>query len=127
LRVVFFMPWYIAVRGSIVLYPKYINGIVFHIRYLDPAHGIWRLVYWADKGFEHLAIFLALVGLVVYLRPGLGVVGRVWGWCGEWFGVWDFWAAEMRRRAVLLEDDDRISVYLGMTRFWWAGDGVGIK
>ncbi|KAF9443698.1 hypothetical protein P691DRAFT_808461 [Macrolepiota fuliginosa MF-IS2] len=85
--------------------------------YLDLAHGIWRFTYWADKGFRCNAIFLALVGWVVYLRPGLGwsvvcEIGVVSG-----LVCWGFWVVEMRRRGVLLEDDDRMSVYLGMTRF----------
>ncbi|KAF9442346.1 hypothetical protein P691DRAFT_681662, partial [Macrolepiota fuliginosa MF-IS2] len=74
LRAGFVVPQYIAVGGSVVLCPGYLNGIVFHMGYLDPAHGIWRFTYWADKGFERVTIFLALMGLV---RPRLGVVGHV--------------------------------------------------
>ncbi|KAF9439425.1 hypothetical protein P691DRAFT_786804, partial [Macrolepiota fuliginosa MF-IS2] len=125
LRAVFFVPWCIAVGGSIIPCPKYLNGTTFHIWYLDPAHGIWRLAYRADKGFERVVIFLAFVGLVVYLRSGLGwlVVCEVGAVSG--LVCWDFGAVEMKRRGVLL--GGRMSVYLGMTRLWWAGNDVGVK
>ncbi|KAF9447440.1 hypothetical protein P691DRAFT_671481, partial [Macrolepiota fuliginosa MF-IS2] len=123
LRVAFFVPWCIAVGGSIVPCPKYLDGITFHTGYLDPVHGIRRFAYWADKGFEHVAIFLALVCLVVYLRPGLGWLVVCGAGAVSGLVRWDFGIVEM----MLLGDDDWMSVYLGMTRFWWAGDDVGAK
>ncbi|KAG9310820.1 hypothetical protein JVU11DRAFT_8673 [Chiua virens] len=108
LRILFFVPWCVAVGGALLLFPNHVELVAFRTGYLPSQKGLRRFAHWAECGEQHVLIFLAsLVALLWYDRIfGLSltsiVVSRlVWVWHG--FKV---------DRRIPLGEDDRQSLYL---------------
>lgn len=123
LRMLLFLPWCIAVGGSIVLCPKGLDIITFHSGYLEPLSGIYRFAHWADHAFEHIVIFVCFTGFVFWLSPAFGfIVG-----CGMGAMVVNAWYDFRVDPGVPLGEDDRQSVYLGLTRFWMTDEFLNLR
>jgi len=114
LRVSFFLPWCIAVGGSIVLCPDKLDTITFHTGYLEPLSGIHRFAHWVDRAFEHIVIFFTFLGFLAWLNPMTGVLTG----CAMVALALNAWYDFRLDPNVPLGKDDRQSIYLSITRFW---------
>lgn len=123
LRALLFLPWCIAVGGSIVLCPKGLDVITFHSGYLEPLFGIYRFAHWADHAFEHLVIFASFLGLLFWFVPAFGIlVACAMGALS--IGAWYDFRLDP---SIPLGEDDRQSVYLSLTRFWMADEFLNLR
>lgn len=123
LRTVLFLPWCIAVGGSIVLFPKGLDMITFRSGYLEPLSGIYRFAHWVDHAFEHVMIFVAFTGFIFWWSPA---VGFVVGCAVVAIGV-HAWYDFRLDPSVPLGEDDRQSVYLSLTKFWMTDEFLNLR
>ncbi|CAA7261560.1 unnamed protein product [Cyclocybe aegerita] len=119
LKVIFFVPWCIAVGGSLVLAPDHVDCIAFGLGYLEPPPTpIHRFSHWANYGLQYVSIFLALVAMIVYSFPSSGLV-----LCGGLLAQFSWeWHAFLADRTKSLGSDDRQTVHLLATTIWLKGD-----
>jgi hypothetical protein len=80
-RVVFFVPWCVAVGAAIVLFPRALTWLV-RLYAAPPRTPLGRLAYHAQTAREHVGIFAGAVCLAAAALPGwplrfalLGAVG----------------------------------------------------
>lgn len=123
LRMLLFLPWCIAVGGSIILFPNGLDIITFRSGFLDPLSGIYRFAHWVDHAFEHIIIFVSFAGLVCWLNPAFGCVAG----CAMGAMVFNAWHDFRLDPTVPLGEDDRQSVYLSVTRFWMSDDFLNLR
>ncbi|KAJ3518191.1 hypothetical protein NLJ89_g37 [Agrocybe chaxingu] len=119
LKVMFFVPWCIAVGGSLALAPDHVDRIAFGLGYLEPPPTpIHRFSHWANYGLQHVSIFLALVAIIVYSFPSSGLV-----LCGGLLAQFSWeWHAFLADHTKSLGSDDRQTVHLLATTIWLNGD-----
>ncbi|KAL9710755.1 hypothetical protein Ac2012v2_006291 [Leucoagaricus gongylophorus] len=123
LRFSFFLPWCIAVGGSIVLCPDKLDTITFRTGYLEPLFGIHRFAHWADRAFEHIVIFLTFLGFLGWLNPLTGVLTG----CAVAALALNAWCDFRLDPKVPLGKDDRQSIYLSVTRFWLTDEFLNLR
>lgn len=123
LRVIFFLPWCIAVGGTIILCPSKLDGITFCTGYLEPLSGIHRFAHWADRTFEHVVIFFTFLGFLVWLNPTTGVLA---GCSVGAFGL-NAWYDFRLDPSIPLGEDDKQSVYLSITKFWLTDEFLNLR
>ncbi|KAJ3568049.1 hypothetical protein NP233_g5962 [Leucocoprinus birnbaumii] len=123
LRMVLFLPWCIAVGGSIVLCPSKLDTITFRTGYLEPLFGIHRFAHWADRTFEHIVIFITFIGFLAWLSPVIGVLAG----CAVGALALNTWSGFRVDPNVPLGEDDKQSVYLSITKFWLADEFLNLR
>jgi hypothetical protein len=125
LRVIFFVPWCVAVGGTIVMYPQHLDRVAFSplAGYITPPPtGIRRFAHWADTAMQHVWIFLGSLASVMWVYPMLGwmLVGGVAAQSvNAW---WDFRVD----RSVELGADDRQTMYLVLREYGCPDELMGI-
>ena len=89
LRILFFMPWCIAVGATITLFPAYIERVVFSTGYIpSPSpQGIRRFSFLAETAYEYAMIFIITMFGLLLVNPTWGAI--VWAFCvGRFVWVW---------------------------------------
>ncbi|KIY63322.1 hypothetical protein CYLTODRAFT_494000 [Cylindrobasidium torrendii FP15055 ss-10] len=106
-KALLFLPWYALVGGTILLFPRYLERISFHVGYISsPARGIHRYAHWLECAPAHVLLFLILVGWTVWSTQNLAFAILV---LGQTVVAWiDFKAKD--HEAVGM--DDRQTLYL---------------
>jgi hypothetical protein len=123
LRIIFFLPWCVAVGGTIVMFPKHLEFIAFHPGYLKSPKGIHRLVHWADTGMQHVWIFLGFLASMWWIYPAIGWM-LVGGVVAQTVNAWQDFEVD---RSVPLGEDDRQTMYLVATQYGVQDELMGIK
>jgi hypothetical protein len=116
LRIVFFVPWCVAVGGMIVMYPRHLDLVAFSpvAGYITPPPtGIRRFTHWSETAMQHVWIFLGFLASVVWLYPVLGWM-LVGGVAAQSLNAW--WDFRVDR-SVELGEDDRQTVYLVLREY----------
>jgi hypothetical protein len=106
-RVLFFLPWCIAVGACIVVVPSWLDFVAFGTGYTSPRDGAHRLAYWAECAMPHVAIFCAVMVSLLWWNIPLGCVLAA-GVLALFVQAWrDFEVDEN----IPLGDDDRQTIY----------------
>lgn len=63
LRVLYLVPWSMAVWAGIILCPKKLDTITFHAGYLEPLAGVCGFEHWMERRFEYLFMFSGFLGM----------------------------------------------------------------
>ncbi|TFY56621.1 hypothetical protein EVJ58_g7527 [Rhodofomes roseus] len=113
-KVLFFLPWCIAVGGAILLSPQHLNLVAFKTGYVSHERGPHRFGYWAECAHQHVVIFLAVLAVGAWwnLRYGTWVVAAMLARCVY---VWHDFHVDL---TVPLGEDDRQSLYLALTKVY---------
>ncbi|KAF8817085.1 hypothetical protein BYT27DRAFT_7333009 [Phlegmacium glaucopus] len=114
IRILCFLPWCIAVGGSLVLFPDHLEYIAFQTGYIVSPTGIRRFSHWAEYGMQHVIIFGAFLGLFVFILPTTGFL-LIGGLLAQFYHVWNYFSLD---RTVPLGTDDLQAVYLLATTHW---------
>jgi hypothetical protein len=119
LRLILFLPWCIAVGGTILFSPSstHLSQIAFHPLYHPSAPtGIQRFAYYAHTAVPHVGIFCACVVWAGWWwsRVAGSVVGSVLIGAGMLAGVVWAWSGFVVDKGVPLGADDRQAVYLAV-------------
>ncbi|PPQ63596.1 hypothetical protein CVT24_004456 [Panaeolus cyanescens] len=122
-RIVFFLPWCIAVGAVIILSPTSLDSLAVSLGYVESLDGIHRFAYWAEYGYPHIVAFLAFLGLQAWLFPTVGplVTGGV---LGQFVYAWHSFLPDY---SVPLGSDDFQMVYHLATSFWFREATFGIR
>ncbi|RPD61062.1 hypothetical protein L227DRAFT_74773 [Lentinus tigrinus ALCF2SS1-6] len=74
-RVLLFVPWCITVGGTILLFPRQLDRVVFRSGYVaPPAPGLRRLQFWLEMAPDYVKIFLFTLAGVFSLRIEWGAI-----------------------------------------------------
>ena len=74
-RVLLFVPWCIAVGGTILLFPRQLDRVVFRTGYVaPPAPGLRRLQFWLEMAPDYVKIFLFTLAGVWSLSVEWGAI-----------------------------------------------------
>jgi hypothetical protein len=113
LRIALFVPWCVAVGGTIVMFPRHLEFVAFSPGYVKSPRGIYRFKHWADTGMHHVWIFAGFLASIwwIYPAPGLLLVGGV---IAQFVNAWHDFTVDRR---VPLGEDDRQSMYLVATQY----------
>jgi hypothetical protein len=124
LRIVFFLPWCVAVGGTIVTCPNHLELIAFGPGYLNsPPKGIHRFAHWADTGMHHVWIFLGFLASIWWIYPTLGWM-LIGGVVAQTANAWHDFEVD---RSVPLGEDDRQTMYLIATQYGIPDELMGIR
>jgi hypothetical protein len=123
IQILCFLPWCIAVGGSLFLFPDHLEYLAFQTGYLTSPTGIRRYSHWAEYGLQHIVIFGTFLGLFVFLFPTTGFL-LIGGLLAQFYHVWKYFSLD---RTVPLGSDDLQTVYLLATTHWLNGTFVDIK
>lgn len=123
LRVVFFLPWCVAVGGTIVLFPSHLEHVAFGPGYVESRRGIRRFAHWADTSKEFVGIFLGLVACIGWVAPSFGLL-LFGGIVAQFVHAWQDFVVD---RAIPLGEDDRQSIYLVIMDYGTANGLVDIR
>ncbi|KAG6885439.1 hypothetical protein C0993_001756 [Termitomyces sp. T159_Od127] len=122
LRALFFLPWCVIAGASIILFPRYLETIVFGLGYVASPQGIHRFAFWAEVSKELFSTFLAFLLVVWCLYPAIGhllmcltVVRFLYAWK-------DF----KPNRKIRVGEDDMQSLYY-VSRHYIFGDDALIS
>ncbi|KZT05054.1 uncharacterized protein LAESUDRAFT_750764 [Laetiporus sulphureus 93-53] len=114
IRILFFLPWSIAVGGAILLSPKHLELITFSPGYLASERGARRFAHWADTAVPHIVIFLAPVAVLMWWNLSIGALVAAAILAGFVYAWHDFHVD----LSVPLGEDDRQSIYLAVTKMY---------
>lgn len=117
IRIVIFLPWCVAVGGTILLCPKHLDLIAFGPGYVTRPYGIHRFAHWADSGMHHVGIFLAFIVTIGWVSPTFGLL-LVGGLVAQFVYVWQDFMADP---SIPLGADDRQTMYIVATQFGLSG------
>ncbi|OCH88896.1 hypothetical protein OBBRIDRAFT_56947 [Obba rivulosa] len=107
LRVLLFLPWCVAVGGTILLSPQHLESVVFAPGYAKSPRGLHRFAYWADCAMHHVFIFLACTITFCWWNLSYGMILAA-GMLARFLYVWhDFRTDE----SIPLGEDDKQSLY----------------
>ena len=112
-RILFFLPWCVAVGGTIVMFPQHLEFITFGPGYLKSPKGIHRFAHWADMGMQHVWIFLGFLASVWWIYPMVGWM-FIGGVVAQTANAWQDFEVD---RNVPLGEDDRQTMYLVATQY----------
>ncbi|KAF8883764.1 hypothetical protein CPB84DRAFT_1789763 [Gymnopilus junonius] len=123
-RVLFFLPWCIAVGGALIFFPDYLDMLAFRTGYLEPVTAIRRFSHWATYGFQHVVSFFCFLGALLWHYPSVGfsvTILLVCQFCLVWHGF-------LFDATTPLGEDVRQTTYLLFTTTWLDSDDlVNIK
>ncbi|KZT67866.1 hypothetical protein DAEQUDRAFT_728641 [Daedalea quercina L-15889] len=119
-KVLFFLPWCVAVGGAIMLSPRHLHLVAFNTGYVSYERGPHRFGYWAQCAHQHVVIFLAFLAVGVWwnLRYGTWVVAGMLA-CAAY--AWHDYKVDL---TVPLGEDDRQSLYLALTKVYLQDDFI---
>lgn len=119
-KALFFLPWCVAVGGTIVLSPYHLDAVAFKTGYVSHERGPRRFGYWAQCAHQHVVIFLAFLAVCAWwnMRYGAWAVAAVLA--GAVYAWYDF----RIDLTVPLGDDQRQSLYLALTKVYLEDDFV---
>jgi hypothetical protein len=123
LRIVFFLPWCVAVGGTIIMYPQHLEFIAFKPGYINSPKGIHRFAHWADTGMHHVWIFLGFLASIWWIYPTLGWM-LIGGVVAQMANAWHDFVVD---RTVPLGEDDRQTMYLVATQYGIPDELMGIR
>ncbi|PCH42826.1 hypothetical protein WOLCODRAFT_144225 [Wolfiporia cocos MD-104 SS10] len=114
LRLLLFLPWCVAVGGTIIVAPRFLEHVAFAPGYIRPDTGTRRFGFWADCGIPHIVIFLATLAALAWwdLRDGVAVAAAV---AAGFMYAWRDFRPDF---SVPLGSDDRQSIYLVVTKVY---------
>lgn len=123
LRVLFFLPWCIAVGGTIVMYPRYLEHVAFGFGYIKSPKGIRRFAHWADTGIQHVWIFFGFLASIWWIYPILGWM-LIGGVVAQTANAWQDFEVD---RSIPLGEDDRQTIYLVGKQYGLPDELMGIS
>ena len=123
IRILCFLPWCIAVGGSLVLFPDHLEYFAFQTGYLTSPTGIDRFSHWAEYGMQHIVIFGTFLGLFTFVLPTAGFL-LIGGLLAQFYHVWNYFSLD---RTIPLGTDDLQTVYLLATTHWLNETSLDIK
>ncbi|PPQ72515.1 hypothetical protein CVT26_004030 [Gymnopilus dilepis] len=120
LRIVFFLPWCVAVGGCLIAFPAYLNLLAFGTGYLKPVNEIRQFSHWATYGFQHVVSFFVFLGALVWKYPNVGfAVGGVI--LGQFYLVWRNFFFDP---AIPLGQDVQQTAYILLQTVWLDSDFI---
>ncbi|EPS96066.1 hypothetical protein FOMPIDRAFT_1025542 [Fomitopsis schrenkii] len=119
-RVLFFLPWCVAVGGAILLSPYHLDLVAFKTGYLSYERGPHRFGYWAQCAHQHVVIFLAFLAVCAWWNMRYGT----WAVAAVLAGTVYAWHDFKVDLTVPLGDDQRQSLYLALTKVYLQDDFV---
>jgi hypothetical protein len=106
-KVVFFLPWCIAVGATLSLAPQYSELVTFQTGYVSSLQGVRRFAHWAECGLQQVTIFFASIAVLGYFQMALGVTVAALV-LSRFIFVWQNFKFD---QSIPLGEDDRQSLY----------------
>lgn len=111
LRLLFFVPWCIAVGGAMMFFPKQLDIVTFSPGYVSSERGFRRFQYWAHCAGPHVVIFAGFIFATLCWKPYYGMLFAGAG-LARFVYVWNDFCFDP---TIPLGQDDKQSVYLAIT------------
>jgi len=120
IKIIFFLPWCVAVGGAILLSPQHLEVVAFRTGYVSHGRGPHRFGHWAECAHQHIVIFLAFVAVGAWWNIQYGT-WAVAAMLARGVYVWHDFRVDF---TVPLGEDDRQSLYLALTKVYLQDDFV---